>query len=160
MQVTILSPDTPLPIDRGYAITITIKSFKGRRNVDVHLFRAAWNEEEMEMYDWDELLGTPLPGSPGNAESSRKVILESFTEAERDRVVAFLKEQYVNRLTAIDSRPMDFPVPMGLPALSDMTEGKDIGFILFNKIPSYNLDIPLSGLYDLAQHQPVVGPDE
>ncbi len=160
MQINIHSPDIPLPGDRGYVITMSIKSFKGRREVEVHLFRSQWDDEEMDIYDWDVLIGKPLPGSPGDKYSSRRVILESFTEDERDRIVDFLKKQYATRLESIEARTLDFPVPLGLPALSDMEAGKDIGFILFEKIPSYNLGIPLSGLFDLSQHEPMVRPQD
>ncbi len=160
MKINIHSPDSPLPGDRGYIITITIKSFKGRREVEVHLFRSQWDKEEMDIYDWDVLIGARLPGSPGDKYSSRRVILESFTKDERDRVVTFLKKQYATRLSSIEARTMDFPVPLGLPALSDMKAGKDIGFILFEKIPSYSLDIPLRGLFDLSRHEPMVRPQD
>ncbi|MBU1610403.1 MAG: hypothetical protein KKC99_01025 [Proteobacteria bacterium] len=160
MQITIESSDTPLTGLRAYALTITIKSFKGRRGVDVHLFRPQWDPEEEEIYDWNMLIGDPMPGAPGDADSTRRMIMESFTEEERDRIVEFLKEQYSGRLDAITARPMEFPVPLGLPALSDMSEGKDIGFIRFDRIPSYSLDIPLSGLYDLARHEPLVDQDD
>lgn len=157
MQISVHSPETPLPCDRGHAVAMTIKSFKGRRDVEVYLFRSQWTDEEMEAYDWDLLLGPPAPGAPGDENSSKRVILETFTEEERDRVVAFLAEQYKARLSAIEAHPLDFPVPRNLPAFSDAGEGKDIGFIRFEKIPSYDLGIPMTGLYDLSRHEPVVG---
>lgn len=40
--------------------------------------------------------------------------------------------------------------------LSQIQADKDIGFIEFTKIPSYSLDLPIKGLYDLSQHLPIV----
>lgn len=155
MDLNIAEPFAPLPVERAYALSMTIKSFKGRRDVEVHLFRPCWDPAEEAGYDWNALLGEPMPGS-NDPESSRKVILESFTRAERDQIVSYLKAHYVSRLEAITSAPLDFPVPRGLPPLCSLTEGKSIGFIRFEKIPHYDLPVPLRGLYDLSQHRPIV----
>ncbi|WP_022662696.1 hypothetical protein [Paucidesulfovibrio longus] len=155
MEVTVLTPETAPPCERCCAVSMIIKSFKGRRDVEVHLFRPVGNEEE-KRYDWSKLVGPLLPEAPCPPESSRKVILESFTVRERDRIINYLKEQYATRLKALRSRPLEFPVPGGLPALSDLDESKSIGLIRFERIPSYSLDIPLHGLYDLSQHPPIV----
>jgi hypothetical protein len=160
MDITIHQAEHPLAIDRGHVVSMIIKSFKGRKDVEVHLFRSEWDPELEEVYDWDVLVGSPMPGAPGDAASTHRVILESFSEEERDRIVAFLKTQYATRLQSITASPLNFPVPLGLPALSDMTAGKDIGFIRFDRIPSYDLDIPLAGLYDLSRHEPLVDPEE
>ena len=41
-------------------------------------------------------------------------------------------------------------------ALSDLSEGKSIGFIHFERIPHFKLGIALRGFYDLSQHPPIV----
>lgn len=156
MEITVHTPDTSLPCIRGHVITMTINSFKGRRDVEVHLFRSKFEDDEMEAYDWDLLLGPTNPAAPGDENSSKRMLLETFTEEERDAILEFLAEQYKTRLSAITAQPIDFPVPRGLPAFSDMSEGKDIGFVRFEKIPSYDLKIPMTGLYDLSRHEPVV----
>ncbi|MGE4552667.1 MAG: hypothetical protein AB7D57_06120 [Desulfovibrionaceae bacterium] len=156
MEFLVIDPVAPLPVDRAWTLAMTIMSFKGRRDVQVHLFRPAWDPAEEAALPWDELLGEPMPGAPGDAASARRVVLESFTPAERDQVLAFLKTQYATRLSRLESRPLSFPVPVGLPALSDVTEGKNIGLIRFEKIPSCHLTVPLHGLYNLAQHPPLV----
>lgn len=156
MDIDIIPPDTSLPIDRAFALSMTIKSFKGRRDVEVHLFRHSWDPEEEEAIDWDKLLAAPGMNEAPEAAGSRHVILEALTAEERDAVVAYLKEHYASRLTAITSGPIPFPVPVGLMALSDMTEGKTIGFIHFERIPHFALGIPLRGFYDLGQHPPIV----
>lgn len=156
MEIEIIAPTSPLPIDRAYALSMTIKSFKGRRDVDVHLFRHAWDPEEEEAIDWDKLLAAPGMSEAPEAAGSRRVVLEALTKDERDRVVAYLKEHYANRLSAVISGPIPFPVPVGLMALSDLSEGKSIGFIHFERIPHFNLGVPLRGFYDLSQHPPIV----
>jgi hypothetical protein len=156
VDIQIIPAGKDLPIDRAHALSMTIKSFKGRRDVEVHLFRHTWDPEEEEAIDWDQLLAAQGMSEAEEAAGSRRVILEALTNDERDRIVGYLKEHYGTRLAAINSAPIPFPVPIGLIALSDMSEGKTIGFIHFERIPHYDLGIPLRGFYDLGQHPPIV----
>jgi len=156
MDITIMNPDTALPVDRAFVISMVIKSFKGRRDVEVHLFRSKWAPEEHGAMDWDRLMGAPLDGSSGDPEGSKCVILEAFTDTERDTIVDYLKTQYSTRLTTINSAPLSFPVPTGLTGFTQVPGGKSTGFIEFTKIPSYPLEMPLMGFYDLSRHPPIV----
>lgn len=156
MDINIIEPSSSLPSDHAHSLTMTIKSFKGRRDVEVHLFRAAWEASEEKKQDWDTLIGSPADPAGTDTSGSKRIIMESFTTEERDRIVNYLKEQYSTRLTAINSTPLTFPVPAGLAGLSQLEAGKSIGFIEFPKIPSYALDIPMKGLYDLSQHLPII----
>lgn len=156
MDITVTPSPSTLPIDRAFCLSMVIKSFKGRRDVEVHLFRANWDDEEIKESDLDKLIGAPIDPSSTDPAGSQTVILESFTECERDLILNYLKEQYSTRLTALHSSPLTFPVPAGLKGLSQVEAGKNIGFIEFEKIPSYSLEIPLKGFYDLSQHPPIV----
>lgn len=156
MDIQIAQPETSLPIDRAFALSMTIKSFKGRRDVEVHLFRHCWDQEEEEAIDWDRLLAAQGMSEAEEAAGSRRVILEALTLEERDLVIGYLKEHYASRLSAITSAALPFPVPVGLVALSDMSEGKTVGFIHFERIPHFGLGLALRGFYDLAQHPPIV----
>ncbi|NDV19765.1 hypothetical protein GO013_10070 [Pseudodesulfovibrio sp. JC047] len=156
MDITVTPPTSPLPIDRAFCLSMVIKSFKGRRNVEVHLFRARWDDSANSQTDLDSLIGAPFDPAHTDHKGSRTVILESFTDTERDLIINYLKEQYSTRLTAIRSMPLTFPVPLGLTGLSQAQVSKNIGFIEFERIPSYSLEIPLKGLYDLSQHPPIV----
>lgn len=156
MDITVTSTSHPLPIDRAFSVSMVIKSFKGRRDVEVHLFRARWDAGEIPEADLDKLLGDPMDSAHTDPSGSRTIIMESFTGSERDLIVKYLKEQYSTRLTAIRSMPLTFPVPKGLTGLSQVRAGKDVGFIEFEKIPSYSLEIPIKGYYDLSQHPPIV----
>jgi hypothetical protein len=156
MEVIVQSPEATPPCDRCCTVSMVIKSFKGRRNVEVHLFRPKWPQQEENDYNWNQVIGPLLPEAPCAPGSSRRVVMESFTLQERDRIINYLKAQYATRLNALRSLPLSFPVPDGLPALSDAGEGKSIGLIRFERIPSYSLSISMHGLYDLSRHPPIV----
>ncbi len=146
-----------IPICRGYAVSMVISSFKGRRSVEVHLFRPEWALEDEGEITWDNVFGSPATlDSIPDEKKDRKVVLESFTREERDQVVDYLKEHYSSRLESIFSTPMEFPVPSGLPPLSSISEGKDIGLIKFERIPHFDLPFALRGLYNLGAHRPLV----
>lgn len=157
MLIDIVPPLEKLPTNRAWSITVVIKSFKGRKDVEVHLFRPSWDMLEEESYDWDEILGDPIhPDMDADIASGRMLVMESFTPEERDMVVNYFKERYEGKLASISSCPIDFPVPLGIPALCTLSEGKDIGFILFDKIPNYSLPFVIRGFFDLSQHSPIV----
>ncbi len=157
MDIDIIPADYELPVDRAYAINMVIKSFKGRKDVDVHLFRCKWDPEENEAYDWDALLGDPVdPYIEISIESSRRVLLEAFTVEERDAIVEYLKERYDDKLESITSCPLNFPIPLGLAGLSELSPGKSIGFIHFDTMPNYPLDFSFCGFFDLSGHKPII----
>ncbi|WP_462323849.1 hypothetical protein [Desulfoplanes sp.] len=159
MQIDMIEPNQPLPVDRGYVLSMVIRSFKGRRDVEVHLYRSAWSDDEMDTYDWKNLLGGSIERKDGGAidpQGSKKVLLEAFTEKERDQVITYLSERYESRLTKITAAPLGFPIPQGLAPLSSFAQGKTIGTIQLDKIPNYPLPFPIRGLYDLSRHKPLV----
>jgi hypothetical protein len=156
MKLNIITSQNEMPVKKGYTISLIIKKFKGHKNVEVHLFRPDWDEKEARSYDWTKLLGDPIDkNAPFDPVSSRKVLLESFTTEERDMIMNYMKKRYVSRLSAINSRPLDFPIPLGLIPLSEIPEDDDIGCICFEEIPNYTLPFPVHGLYILSQHEPV-----
>ncbi|GFK94495.1 hypothetical protein NNJEOMEG_02341 [Fundidesulfovibrio magnetotacticus] len=150
-----------LPVDRAWSMSIVIKSFKGRKDVEVHLFRPEWDCLEEDSFDWNDILGDPMhPDMDADMGSGRKLVMESFTPDERDMVAAYFEERYAGKLAAIRACPIDFPVPLGIPALCDLEEGKDMGFVLFDRIPNYALPFPVRGFFDLSQHAPIVEVEE
>lgn len=155
MEITIVPPAEPLPCERAWAMSMTIRSFKGRREVEAHLFRPAWPEAEEQDADLSGLVDASS-GPEADRTGSRRVILESFTTAERDQLAAYLREHYASRLAGVRCVPLEFPVPAGLTPLSAMDEGKSIGLIRFERIPHFHLPFPVRGLYDLSQHRPIV----
>jgi hypothetical protein len=156
MKLNIITSQNELPVKKGYMISLNIKNLKGHKDVEVHLFLPEWNEKEAKSYDWSKLLGDPIDrNAPVDPISSRKVLLESFTIEERDIILDYMKKRYVSRLSAINSRPLDFPIPLGLIPLSEIPEDDDIGCIRFEEIPNYTLPFPVHGLYILSQHEPI-----
>ncbi len=157
MLIDIVPAQEKLPVDRAWSMTVVIKSFKGRKDVEVHLFRPEWDTLEEDVYDWDSVLGDPIhPDMDADMSSARRLVMESFTVEERDMLVAYFQQRYADKLEAVRSCPIDFPVPLGIAALSDLEEGKDIGFVHFDKIPHYSLPFPVRGFFDLSQHAPLV----
>ncbi len=157
MQTTILEAGADSPIERIYSISITIRTFKGRRNVEAHIFRCDADMAEADGYDWNSLIGPPMdPQHPGTAEDARKTLMEAFTQKERDAVVAYLAERYGSRLESILACPVELPVPLGVTPLSSITDGKSFGFIRFTDVKEYPLPFAIRGFYDLAQHEPLV----
>lgn len=157
MDICITPAPEDMPVDRAYVISATIRTFKGRRNVEVHLFRTGAREEELAALRGLPLVGAPVdPANPGSPEDALRAVLEAFTEAERDAVVAYLEQKYGDRLTAISACPLDLPVPLGVAPLSAIPEGKTMGFVRFDTVTGYNLPFGFRGFYDLAQHEPLV----
>lgn len=156
MKIERSEPET-LPCSRGLAATIRIRSFKGRKDVLVHLFRPVWDNAEMSAHPWSELIDQNMPSDQGaNRGDSREVVLESFSATELHALVSYLSNRYADRLTDIATNALTFPLPAGLLPLSSMPEGKDIGRIRFEIVPGYPLSFPVHGLYDLSQHKPMV----
>ncbi|MGE4538789.1 hypothetical protein K9F62_15965 [Desulfovibrio sp. JY] len=157
MEIDVVPADFNLPVHRAWTVSMVIKSFKGRKDVTVHLFRPEWDPAEEKIYDWDALIGDPVdPDLPVSIESCRRILLESFTEEERDALVTYLKTRYKDKLSEIHACALNLPIPLGLTALSELTEGKSVGFIRFDKIPNYTLSFPVRGYFDLSQHKPII----
>ena len=157
MEVTVHTPEAPLPVDRAYVVSIVIKSFKGRREVEVHLFRAGWEQDELGGIDWEQALETAPGGTePEEIEKSRRFLMEAFTLPERDELIEYLKTRYADRLSAITALPLGFPLPAGITPLGEVPLGADVGIIRFEQIPHYALPFPVHGLFDLGRHKPMV----
>jgi hypothetical protein len=153
MEITRQESKTAHLCPRGHVATICIRVFKGRKDVLVHLFRPQWDPEEGG-YAWSELV-QPGQGQETARGNSREVVLESFTREEMDQIVEYLAKRYGDRLTRISTNSLEFPLPVGLLPLRSMPEGKDIGRIRFEIVPSYPLPFTVHGLYDLSQHKPM-----
>ncbi|BFR48454.1 hypothetical protein RVX_R15150 [Nitratidesulfovibrio sp. HK-II] len=173
MELNIIPVEGTPPVARTHVISVTIRTFKGRRNVQAHLFRLADETEAAEelaaLRGVPGLVGAPLdPNAPGaddltgpEAETDAlRTVLEAFTEAERDAVVDYLSRRYADRLTCIIACPLQLPVPRGVVPFSALPEGKTMGVIRFDDVPRYPLHFAMRGFYDLAQHEPLVHEQE
>ena len=164
MDITIIPLEAPAPVARIHVLSMVIRTFKGRRDVEVHLFRPEPQDgdmDEMEAAGWDNLIDdTQHPDIEGDMETTRRVLLEAFTEKERDILLGYLRERYEGKVSAITACPMVLPLPLGLKPLSAFPVGKTIGVIRFDALPNYPLPFAVHGLYDLAQHEPLVQDEE
>ncbi|NCC25926.1 MAG: hypothetical protein EOM25_12155 [Deltaproteobacteria bacterium] len=156
MRVDIEPKPDQWPAERGVVISVTIRSFKGRRDVVAHLFRP------------DPVTGEPDPALdnsavivPDSTETGdgRTVYLETFTEDEAKALVQYLADRYDSRLTHIRASWIPLPVPPGLTPLSRCQCTQTVGRIQFDKIPNYSLSFSVHGLYDLALHPPLTSHD-
>jgi len=148
-----INSGTP-PIDRGHAVSMVIKRFKGHADVEVHLFRPTWDEEDYGRYPWEELIGGAVSEDrPEDPKNGKDVILETFTANESQRLIDYLRERYGDRLDSIQSLLLDFPVPLDLSPLSSIRETATVGRLDLDTIPNYPLDFPVKGIYDLSRHE-------
>ena len=123
MEIQILPPEKALPVARAYVISAVINSFKGRKDVEVHLFRPGGDDKGMESCDWNQLLDDHHhPDVEYNPEATKRFILEAFTEDERDAVIAYLQDRYEAKMSQVTACPIDFPVPIGITPLSDIPD--------------------------------------
>ena len=160
MKVSIIPPKQSLPLDRVFVVNIVIRTFKGRKDVEVHLYRPHWDQVEEDKYNWD-LIVDQTPGRTREVmEKSRKVVMELFTLGERDALVDYLKDRYSQKLSQINSAPLSFPVPGGLTPLTMLPENENQGRIRFDRIPNYALPFPVHGFYDLSVHAPILTGEE
>jgi hypothetical protein len=156
MDVTIQNPEGPLPVDRAHVVSIVIKSFKGRRAVEVHLFRTRWDDHELGQIDWDSVLASGPDSELSAIDRTRRFLMEAFTPEERDMLIAYLSERYSERVERIASTPLSFPLPPGILPLEDAPLGQDVGLIRFESVPNYTLPFAVHGLFDLSRHKPMV----
>lgn len=160
MKINIISPEQNFPLDRAYVVNIMIRSFKGRKDVEVHLYRPWWNQAEEEEYDWGLIVNQSHGRTREDMNKSRKVVMELFTASERDALVGYLRDRYSEKLRLINSAPLSFPVPVGLSPLSMLPENENHGRIRFERIPNYSLPFPVHGFYDLSAHAPILTGEE
>ncbi|MEG6505320.1 hypothetical protein [Nitratidesulfovibrio sp. 1201_IL3209] len=173
MELNVIPVEGTPPVARIHVISVTIRTFKGRRNVQAHLFRLSGEAETAEglaaLRAVPGLVGAALePNAPGaddltgpEAETDAlRTVLEAFTEAERDAVVDYLSQRYADRLTCVIACPLQLPVPRGVVPFSALPEGKTMGVIRFDEVPRYPLPFAIRGFYDLAQHEPLVHEQE
>ncbi|WP_022655110.1 hypothetical protein [uncultured Desulfovibrio sp.] len=158
---SIVAPDNA-PLDRIYIVAATLNAFKGRRHVEVHIFRHGATDEELAALEGKKLVGPPDPAVPpqvlqgATEEAALRCVLEAFTAEESQALMAYLEQRYAEHIEKITVCPMDLPVPLGVAPLSGIPEGKSTGFISFDAVPDYPLPFVARGFYDLAVHEPLM----
>lgn len=156
----IAAPDNA-PLNRIYIVAATLNSFKGRRHVEVHIFRHGATDEELAALEGKSLVGPPDPAVPpqvlqgATEEAALRCLLEAFTAEESQALAAYLEQRYADHIEKITVCPMELPVPLGVAPLGGIPEGKSTGFIRFDAAPDYPLPFVARGFYDLAIHEPL-----
>lgn len=150
------------PLERIYIITATLKNFKGRRNVEVHLFRANPDLAELESLRAMNIVGKPNnetpvgSNTPAAAEDALRTVLEAFTAEEGNVLLEYMDKRYADQFAKVVVCPLELPVPLGVVPLSAIPEGKSMGFIHLSAVRDYPLDFAVSGFYDLDAHEPTM----
>lgn len=150
------------PLERIYIITATLKTFKGRRNVEVHLFRSNPDVAELESLRAMNLVGkpnneTPLGcNSPEAAEDALRTVLEAFTAEEGNLLLEYLDQRYADQFSKVVVCPLEMPVPLGVVPLSSIPMGKSMGFINMSAVRDYPLPFAVQAFYDLDAHEPML----
>lgn len=103
------APDAPL--QRIYIMAATLRAFKGRRHVDVHIFRHGATEEEMTALEDLNLVGAPDPSVPpevlqgATREAALRCVLEAFTAEESRALLGYLEQRYAEHIEKITVSP-------------------------------------------------------
>ncbi len=154
MEYRIIAASPFMELDRAYLIQATLKSFKGRRDVIVYLFRTDTNTEELAELRTMDLVDKAQADTPEGAtiEDALRSVLEAFTAEEGNEVLEYLKERYEEQISEVVVSPVEIPIPLGMVPFADIPEGKTMGFIRFNQVADYSLPFVVHGFYDLDAH--------
>lgn len=150
------------PLERIYIITATMKTFKGRRDVEVHLFRADPDIAELDTLRAMNVVGKPSNetpvgcSTPEAAEDALRSVLEAFTAEEGNALLEYLDKRYADQFAKVVVCPLEIPVPLGVVPLSAIPEGKAMGFINLSAVRDYPLPFAVRGFYDLDAHEPMM----
>ena len=157
MEIQFIPAPAEPPVARIYIATAILGNFKGHRKVEAHLFRNyATDYEYAEMKELG-LVGAPDPRMPkallegATEEAAIKCILEAFTEQEARDIGDWLNEKYGEQIEKLMIYPMDLPVPLGIGPLNSIPEGKNSGFIRFDRAKDYPFPFELKAYYDLGE---------
>lgn len=159
MECVVIAASPNTMLERIYLIQATLKTFKGRRDVMVHLFRHDTDPAELESLRGQGLVSEADGSTPSGAseEDALYSLLEAFTAEEGNELLEYLKARYSDHITRVVVCPVELPVPLGMVPLSGIPEGKSMGFLRFDRAPEYSLSFGVHGFYDLDAHEPLVG---
>ncbi len=154
MDFKIIAASPFMELDRVYLIQAQLKSFKGRKDVIVYLFRINTDEKELAELRTLDLVAARSDDTPegAQAEDALLSLMEAFTAEEGNEVLEYLKERYEEHISEVVVSPMEIPVPLGMVPFSAIPEGKTMGFIRFDAVEEYPLPFIVHGFYDLDAH--------
>ncbi len=162
MEFRIIAAAPFLELDRCYLIQATLKSFKGRRDVVVYLFRTDTDPAELTELRELDLVDKANADTPEGAttDDALRSVLEAFTSDEGNLVLDYLKERYEEQISEVVVSPVEIPVPLGMVPFSAIPEGKTMGFIRFDAVADYKLPFIVHGFYDLDAHDSLLAQGE
>lgn len=158
MQVYRREAETQPPVERVYIASAILANFKGRKNVEVQLFRSNYQDSELEDLRGKNLVsgeGSDIPQeilTGATEDAALRCLLEAFTKSECNQLETYLKERYPDQIVQLDIAPLPLPLPLGLGPLAELPQGEQSGFINFDQAPGYALPFRVKGWYDLEQH--------
>ncbi len=163
MEYRIIAASPGVELERVYLIQIMLKSFKGRRDVIVYLFRTDTNEKELEtLRQYEDLVAKPDSTTPegASAEDAILSVLEAFTAEEGNVLLEYLEKKYNEHIKEVVVSPLELPIPLGMVPFSAIPEGKSMGFIRFETVPDYDVPFKVHGFYDLDAHDALLAEGE
>lgn len=158
MLVNRREPESPAPVERIYVASAILSNFKGQKNVEAQLFRAGYQDSELDDLRSRNLVAENDADIPpeilagATEDGALRCLLEAFTKTECDQLEAYLKERYADQIVQLDIAPLPLPLPLGLGPLMELPQGEKSGFINFDQAPGYTLPFRVKGWYDLEQH--------
>ncbi len=157
MDVNFIEAEEEPLCPRTYVASLRLANFKGHKDVEAHLFRYDYPENEIEEIAKLDLVGPPDPAMPAELikdatkEQALKCILEAFTEEESRQLEKYLREKYSDQIVSLYIAPLNLPAPLGVAPLAEIPEGEKSGFIKLDKAPGYNLPFKIRAYYDLSE---------
>ena len=161
MEFRIIAASPFVTLERVYLIQVSLKSFKGRRDVIVYLFRTDTNKEELKELEELDVVSPADDDTPENASKADALLslLEAFTAEEGNLVLDYLKDRYDEQISEVVVSPVELPIPLGMVPFSAIPEGKTMGFIRFDAVADYSLPFIVHGFYDLDAHDALLDED-
>lgn len=156
MEIRRLAAPEAASCDRIYVMAATLKAFKGRRHVEVHIFRHGATQAELDALRHKGLVGPADPSMPpqllagATEERALACLLEAFTAGESEALAAWLETRYADQMERLTICPLELPVPLGVGPLGEIPEGGSTGFIRFDQARGYALPFAARGFYDLS----------
>ncbi len=156
MEINFVTDGERADVPRQYVAVCRMINFRGHKNVETHLFRNGWTDEEMEaVANLDVVAGESSLPEEIKANVSRtaalECLLETFTRREAERVARYLEERYAGQIARLDICPIEFPLPLGITALGKIPATDTGGFIEFARAKNYPLDFELRGYYVIPE---------
>ncbi len=161
MEYRIIAASPLIELERIYLIQVTLKSFKGRKDVIAYLFKKDIDETELDALLAMDLVDKANSDTPQGATANDALlsILEAFTAEEGNIVLDYLKDRYAEQITEVVVSPIELPITLGMVPFSAIPEGKTMGFIRFDAVGDYSLPFVIHGFYDLDAHETLMDAD-